>query len=62
MSVISRRELLQIAGEHAGKFLDAACNTLRYRDQADLRSCHYVRKDEPLSRHSGSGADRWSPR
>jgi DUF1680 family protein len=24
-------------GEHAGKFLDAACNALRYRDQADLR-------------------------
>ena len=25
-------------GEHAGKFLDAACNALRYRDQSDLRS------------------------
>src|SRR5580704_8046835 len=25
-------------GEHAGKFLDAACNALRYGDQADLRS------------------------
>jgi uncharacterized protein len=25
-------------GEHAGKFLDAACNALRYRDQAQLRS------------------------
>jgi DUF1680 family protein len=24
-------------GEHAGKFLDAACNSLRYRDDADLR-------------------------
>jgi uncharacterized protein len=24
-------------GEHAGKFLDAACNALRYRDHADLR-------------------------
>jgi uncharacterized protein len=25
-------------GEHAGKFLDAACNALRYRDHAELRS------------------------
>ena len=25
-------------GEHAGKFLDAACNALRYRDHPDLRS------------------------
>lgn len=25
-------------GEHAGKFLDAACNALRYRDHSDLRS------------------------
>lgn len=24
-------------GEHAGKFLDAACNSLRYRENADLR-------------------------
>jgi uncharacterized protein len=24
-------------GEHAGKFLDAACNALRYRDRAELR-------------------------
>jgi uncharacterized protein len=25
-------------GEHAGKFLDAACNALRYREQTDLRA------------------------
>ena len=25
------------AGEHAGKFLDAACNALQYRDHAELR-------------------------
>ena len=25
-------------GEHAGKFLDAACNALHYRDHSDLRS------------------------
>src|SRR2546430_9541033 len=48
-------------GEHAGKFLDAACNAVRYREHAGLRHIieRMVRSEE--RRVGKECRSRWSP-